>query len=140
MNYFRNLSARTLATMILIAFTSLARGQNLVPASPASPEVSIGAPARVRFLQPLLSPFNVQKRPVGPAKLTNTPRLESLVRAGNLYLSLPDVIALSLENNLDIAVQRYGPFLAREIIRRAESGQALRDVHIPIAAGPVSIS
>jgi len=137
MKYFRSLSIRTLSTIILIAFPIHA--QTPAP-SDTSPEVSIGTPTRVPFVQPLLTPFHMQKRPVGPAKLTNTPRLESLVRAGNLYLSLPDVIALSLENNLDIAVQRYGPYLAREIIRRAESGQALRDVHIPIAAGPVSIS
>jgi outer membrane protein len=134
MKYLRNLSA-----IVLVAFASGARGQNLAATSEPS-EVSIGAPAPVRFIQPLLTPFHIQKRPVGPAKLTNTPRLESLVRAGNLYLSVADVIALSLENNLDIAVQRYGPVLAREIIRRAESGQALRDVHIPIAPGPVSIS
>ena len=150
MNYFRNLSTRKLSTTVLIALTSVAwgqsasgqnaSGQSLVPAPEASPEVSIGEPKPVRFFQPLLSPFKIQKRPVAPAKMNNTSRLESLIRAGNLYLSLPDVIALSLENNLDIAVQRYGPYLAREIIRRAQSGQALRDVHIPIAAGPVSIS
>jgi outer membrane protein len=144
MNYLRNLSA-----IVLAAFAFDANAQNVGSQSPVSqnltataeaPEVSIGAPSPVRFVQPLLTPFHAQRRPVGPAKLTNTPRLESLVRAGNLYLSVADVIALSLENNLDIAVQRYGPVLAREIVRRAESGQALRDVHIPIAAGPVSIS
>jgi len=50
------------------------------------------------------------------------------------------VIALVLENNLDIAVQRYGPFLARETLRRAESGGFLRQVDTPIAAGPTSVS
>lgn len=139
MNYFRSIS-----TIALIALASGGAGRNALgqnlDRSPDTPEAFIGEPTPVRFFQPLLSPFHVQRRPVAPAKLNNTPRLESLVRAGNLYLSLPDVIALSLENNLDIAVQRYGPVLAREIIRRAESGQALRDVHIPIAAGPVSIS
>ena len=39
--------------------------------------------------------------------LNNSTRIESLLRAGNLYLSLQDAIALALENNLDIAIQRY---------------------------------
>jgi len=77
---------------------------------------------------------------VAPATLSNTPRLESLVRAGNLYLSVQDVIALVLENNLDIAVQRYSPFLAREVLRRTQGGGFLRDVSTPIAAGPTSVS
>ena len=55
-----------------------------------------------------------------PPKLTNSPRLQELVQSGNLYLSVQDLIALMLENNLDIAVRRYGPFLAREVQRRAD--------------------
>src|SRR5579872_1803535 len=82
-------------------------------------EISIQPPTAVPFVQPLLNPFHLQRRTVAPAKLANTPRLESLVRAGNLYLSAEDVIALALENNLDIAVQRYGPYLAREVLLRA---------------------
>lgn len=77
---------------------------------------------------------------MAPARLSNSPRLESLVRAGNLYLSVRDVIALVLENNLDIAVQRYSPFLAREVLRRTEGGGLLRSVDTPIAAGPTSVS
>ena len=73
-------------------------------------------------------------------KLTNSPRFESLVRAGNLYLSAHDVIALVLENNVDIAIQRYGPFLAREVLRRAQGGGFLRSVGMPINPGPVSVS
>jgi outer membrane protein TolC len=72
--------------------------------------------------------------------LSNTPRLESLVRAGNLYLSVQDVIAVALENNLDIAIQRYAPVLAKEVLRRTESGQFLRNVGQPISAGPQSVS
>lgn len=77
---------------------------------------------------------------VSPPKLTNSPRLQQLVRGNNLYLSVPDVIALALENNLDIAVQRYTPFLSREVVRRAESGNILRAVDTPIVAGPTSVS
>ncbi|HUO30066.1 MAG TPA: TolC family protein [Bryobacteraceae bacterium] len=105
-----------------------------------SSEVSIEPPHPQPVIGHILAPFHVQKREVGPARLANTPRLESLVRAGNLYLSVDDVIALVLENNLDIAVQRYSPFLAREVLRRTEGGGYLRSVDTPIAAGPTSVS
>ena len=125
MNRFRNLIA------VLIA--------SVLPGFPQS-EVSISAPARVRFADPVVRRFNFQKRMVSPARLTNSSRLESLVRGGNLYLSVQDVIALVLENNLDIAIQRYGPPLAREVLRRAQGGGFLRGVDTAITPGPVSVS
>src|SRR5689334_11067328 len=79
-------------------------------------------------------------RVVPPVNLNNSGRLELLVRAGKLYLSASDVVALAIENNLDIEVQRYGPFLAQEVIRRAQGGGFLRDVSTPVAAGPTSVS
>jgi outer membrane protein len=105
-----------------------------------SSEVSIEAPKPPPVIGHLLAPFHLERRVVPPPKLTNSPRLESLVRAGNLYLSVEDVIALVLENNLDIAVQRYSPFLAREVLRRTQGGGFLRQVDTPIAAGPTSVS
>src|SRR5208283_4033135 len=65
---------------------------------------------------------NYQQRTVPAIDLNNSPRLDSLVRAGNLYLTAPDVVALSIENNLDVEVQRYGPLLAKEVLRRAQAG------------------
>jgi outer membrane protein TolC len=79
-------------------------------------------------------------RNVAPINLTNSSRLQSLIRAGNLYLSAEDVIALTLENNLDIEIQRYGPILTREVTRRAEGGGALRQVGANLAPGPTSVS
>jgi len=79
-------------------------------------------------------------RPVPPISLTDSPRIEALIRAGNLYLSSADVVALVLENNIDIEVQRYGPLLAREVLRRAEGGGLLRSVGQGVAPGPVSVS
>ncbi len=81
-----------------------------------------------------------QKREVPPINMVNSSRLESLVRAGNLYLTAQDVIALALENNLDIEIQRYGPLLTREVTRRAQGGGALRSVGVAVAAGPSSVS
>src|SRR5580700_10619216 len=106
----------------------------------AQPEIEISQPKPVPILGPLLRPFHLERRSVSPAKLTNSPRLETLVRGGILYLSVQDVIALVLENNIDIAIQRYGPPLAREVLRRAQGGGILRTVGVPISAGPASVS
>jgi outer membrane protein len=81
-----------------------------------------------------------QPRNVPPIRLTNSPRLDSLLRAGNLYLTAQDVVALAIENNIDVEVQRYGPLLAKEVLRRAEGGGALRSVGAAVAAGPQSVS
>jgi outer membrane protein len=81
-----------------------------------------------------------QPRAVPPINLSNSPRLDSLVRAGNLYVSAQDVVALAIENNIDVEVQRYGPLLAREVLKRAQSGGALRGVGAPLAPGPQSVS
>ncbi|HYW45516.1 MAG TPA: TolC family protein [Bryobacteraceae bacterium] len=105
-----------------------------------SSEVSIQTPKPPPYVGRFLRPFHLEKRVVPPPKLANSARLESLVRSGNLYLSVQDVIALVLENNLDIAVQRYSPFLAREVLRRAEGGGILRQVDTPLVAGPTSVS
>jgi outer membrane protein len=105
-----------------------------------SGEISIITPPPPRVIGPVLRPFHFEKRAVTPARLTDSPRLESLVRSGNLYLSARDVIALVLENNLDIAVQRYGSFLGREVQRRTEGGGYLRQVDTALISGPQSVS
>src|SRR6266700_4546565 len=79
-------------------------------------------------------------RTVPPINLANSPRLESLVRAGNLYLSAQDVVALAIENNIDVEVQRYGPLLAQEVLNRSRAGGALRSVGLGVAQGPQSVS
>lgn len=106
----------------------------------AQSEVSIVEPTQPPVVGRFVKPFHVQQRIVAPVKLTNSPRLEALIRAGDLYLSAQDVIALVLENNLDIAVQRYGPFMAREVVRRAQGGGLLRPVETPLLAPPASVS
>jgi len=67
-------------------------------------------------------------RTVPPAEFSNSARIDALMRAGRLYLSLQDAIALALENNLDIELQRYGPRIAQTDLERAEAGGSLRGV------------
>ena len=81
-----------------------------------------------------------QARSVPPISLSNSSRLASLIRAGNLYLTAQDVVALAIENNIDVEVQRYAPLLQREVLRRAQGGGALRSVGQGVAAGPTSVS
>src|SRR5580658_10848421 len=61
-------------------------------------------------------------------------------RAGHLYLSAHDVVALAIENNIDVEIQRYGPLLAQQVLLRAQAGGALRDVGLAVASGPQSVS
>ena len=71
-------------------------------------------------------------------RMGNSNRLEQLLRAGKLYLSLQDAIALTLENNIDIEIQRYGPELARYDFARAEAGGQIRGVSTNVTQGASS--
>ena len=93
-------------------------------------------PAGTGFFSKFKSHY--EPRDIAPIRLDNSSRLESLLRAGKLYLSLRDTIALALENNLDIELQRYGPEISRASLMRAEAGGLLRGVPPTIQAGPAS--
>jgi outer membrane protein TolC len=69
-------------------------------------------------------------RRVPAVTFNNSPRIESLIRAGNLYLSLPDAIALAVENNLDIEVERFWPQIASTDVLRAKGGGTLRGIYL----------
>jgi outer membrane protein len=70
-----------------------------------------------------------------PTEYHNSSRLELLLRAGNIYLSLQDAIALALENNLDIEYHRYDRRQAETDQLRASAGQLLRFQSSTITAG-----
>ena len=78
------------------------------------------------WLSSITRPY--EPKEVLPIDLANSNRLESLLRAGNIYLSLQDAIALALENNLDIQIQRYGRPQAEANLLRAKAGGLLRGV------------
>ena len=123
----RLLHARFFAFCAILLMPAVAGAQNAIQIEPAS--------GRLGWL---LNPYRMRNVP--PINLANTARLEMLVRGGNLYLTAPDVVALAIENNLDVEVQRYGPLLAREVLRRAQAGGALRSVGLGVAPGPESVS
>jgi len=78
---------------------------------------------------------NYRPRDFDPVRQGNSNRLEQLLRAGKLYLSLQDAIALTLENNIDIEIQRYGPELAMIDYARAEAGGQIRGVTTNVTQG-----
>jgi outer membrane protein TolC len=63
-----------------------------------------------------------------PPIMENSPRLHDLIRNGKLRLSMADALALALENNLDIAVQRFLHPIAEADVLRTSSGQAARGI------------
>ncbi len=76
----------------------------------------------------ILRPY--EAKPVPPATFQNSQRIFDLMRAGQLYLSLADAIALALENNLDIEVERYLPRIAQTDIQRSKGGGLLRGLSL----------
>jgi len=61
-------------------------------------------------------------RAVSLPVLSNSPRVDDLIRDGKLHLSLQDAIYLALENNLDIASARYDPSIAQTALLSAKGG------------------
>ncbi len=72
--------------------------------------------------------FLYKSHPVPPADLTNPKSLEQMIRDGKIELSLTQLAAAVVENNLDLAVDRYFNYSAQADLLRAKSGQAARGV------------
>src|SRR5580693_5042846 len=95
------------------------------PDSPIAPVSSLGL-AKYNFTNgpqafpSLLKPY--QQIQIDQPVITNSPRLRQLVHDGKLVLSLQDAVELALENSMDIAVQRYYPWMADAGILNAKSG------------------
>ncbi len=107
---------------------------NPAPAAPASSQGSSIAPvsslglAKYNFTNgprafpDLLKPY--QEIHIDQPVITNSPRLQQLIHDGKLELSLQDAVELALENSMDIAVQRYYPWIADASILKAKAGGA----------------
>ena len=132
----RSLLAAFLAGALAAGSISPALAQNPPQNPPASPapapqataiapitslgvakhDYSHGAQAFPNFLKPY------ESISIEPPLLVNSPRLDQLVHEGKLEISLQDTIELALENSLDIAVQRYYPWIADAGLLNAKSG------------------
>ena len=74
-----------------------------------------------------LAPYRPSTAP--ELDLSNTPRLQSLIRDGKIYLSMHDAIAVAIENNLDLAYFRYNFPIAQTDILRTKSGAQANGVN-----------
>jgi outer membrane protein len=83
---------------------------------------------------------NYRPRPVRATSFGDSTRIDTLMRAGSIYLSLRDAIALALENNLDIENSRYTLLLSDANMLRASAGTLLRNVANNVSTGPSSAS
>jgi outer membrane protein len=104
----------------------LLSGSCLAQVSP----VEVEKPTGTIFIRPYRTPV------VPPVRLGNSKRLDEFIRAGKLYLSVQDALALAIENNLDLEIDRYGPLLAESAYERSQAGGPVRGV--PSASAQVS--
>jgi outer membrane protein len=96
--------------------------QSSLPSAPASHrrfEITNYSKPKGYFPNPI-APYT--PREIAPPDLTNSPKIDQLMRDGKIYLSMDDAVVLALENNLDIAIQRYNLGIADTDVLRAKSG------------------
>lgn len=113
------------------------QGQASRTQPPSQPQAQTGAPATepARDLRSTEGPnyarpkssFPVLWNPYLPQDipepmLTNSPRIDQLIQDGKLMLSLDDAISLALENNLNISVTRFVPWIFETQLLKAKSG------------------
>ena len=77
-----------------------------------------------------LAPYRPATAP--ELNMSNSPRMENIIRDGKIYLSLKDAIAVAIENNLDLAYFRYNFPIAQTDILRTKSGAQANGVNTAI--------
>ena len=114
-------------------------------------KISIKKPSAVFLCLLLLSPSGVAaeipgwlknayvEHPMAPLDLSNSPRIRQVLRSGNIYLSLPDAVALAIENNLDIELERYALPAADTELLRAKGGGVVRGLAYIVFEAPVGV-
>ncbi len=68
-------------------------------------------------------------------ELHQFPLIDQVIHDGKMYLSLDDAVSLALENNLDIAIQRYNLITADVDILRTSSGAVSLGVNTGLVQG-----
>ena len=90
--------------------------------------------------RPLRLPVQRRVRPLlRPLDFHNSPRVHDLIRAGNLYLSQADALALAIENNLDVELDRFSFQIADTDLLRAKGGGLLRGVPFLVTETPTGV-
>ncbi len=105
-------------------------GQQQTGPDSRGPQLETGRP---RWYSGITQPY--QSRTIPEANVSNSSRMDGLLRAGNLYLSLSDAIALAVENNLDVEIERYEFSIARADLLRARSGASIQGIPTGVLGG-----
>lgn len=151
---FRSAGAnlRLLMLVCLLATASFAQDiappqQNNIPANlPLTPLPQAPAPKHnahlysdqdyTRGKKQFPNPFSIYSaRNIAPLNIANSARVDQLLKDGKLYLSINDAVAMALENNLDIAIQRYNLSIADTDILRTASGAVALGVNAGLLTG-----
>jgi outer membrane protein len=74
-----------------------------------------------------------------PVNFDNSPRVHELIRAGNLYLSVSDALALAIENNLDVELSRLGVPVASSEVLRTRGGGLTRGLQFVVSEAPLGV-
>ena len=109
--------------MATLLSATAAQAQQAIASNPPALPTYIMGPS---WFPSVFKPY--QEGLIRPLVMENSPRLHELIRNGKLRLSMADTLALAIENNLDIAVQRFLHPIAEADILRASSGQAARGI------------
>ncbi len=86
-----------------------------------------------RGLPNVIAPYLPRRVP--PPILSNSARTDQLFRDGKMYLSINDAVAMALENNLDIVLQRYNLSIADTDLLRTQSGTPALGVNAGVVQG-----
>lgn len=138
------LATRCLIATFLAAMVPAALGAQAAAPAPSSQTAPPAAPQPEQpqaihlkdYSQPrpafprVLQPYTPQELP--QPTLSNSPRIDSLMRDGKIYLSIDDAVALALENNLDLDIARYNLNIAEADLLRAKSGASILGVNTGI--------
>ena len=141
-----SLRASVLAIILIVLVTGLAVAQNAAPAAPP-PQSAVNAAVQTpKPAQPFpdyskangpwynfLAPYT--PRHVQSPSYANSPRIDAIFKDGTMYLSLQDAVALAIENNLDVAIQRYNIPIADTDILRTKAGQIFHGVSAGVVQG-----
>ena len=104
------------------ALTVFTLATTLLAQEPVPNNIEVDRPSGPMFNRPY------KAATVPEIRKRNSDRLHSLLRAGKLYLTVQDALALAIENNLDLEVDRYGPLSAQWSLERMQAGGPLRGV------------
>jgi outer membrane protein TolC len=120
------------------AFLAAACSAQTMPQTDSGEKASTGQGAmRLQFEMPKSrNPLHAYEPDTVPEPaLSNSARLDRLVKDGTLYITLKDAIDLALEDNLDLAIARYNLPIANTDILRTKAGGFFRGVNTGVVQG-----